>query len=101
MPTSINSPHRHYLKEWRLKRGLTQRELGEKLATSKGMISRYETGERGMTLEVQFALMEALDITLAQFFAHPDRESLDAVVEGASEEERARALAVLKAFVNH
>jgi DNA-binding XRE family transcriptional regulator len=60
--------YRHYLREWRQKRGLTQEQVAEAMGTHRGMISRYESSQRGLTLEVQFRLMEVLDIMPAQFF---------------------------------
>lgn len=78
--------HRHYLREWRLAKGLTQEELGAKVGSFKGIISRYETGDRGISLDMMSKLWKALGITPGQFFAPPDRPSLDALVEGKETE---------------
>ena len=90
---------RHYLKEWRQKRGMTQEDLAEALKTSKGEVSRYERGERTLSLLIQFRLMRALNITPAQFFTPPDARSADALLAGLSPDERDRYLAALEALV--
>ena len=94
-------PVRHYLKEWRLKRGLTQLQLAQRLNTTKSMISRYERGGRAMTLLVQFRLMRALDIKPAQFFMHPDEPSSAAymLLDQITPAERERLVAVLRGML--
>jgi transcriptional regulator with XRE-family HTH domain len=81
MPVNVflsHVPARHYLREWREKRGLSQDELGKKCATTGATISRYEKGERGLPLELQLKLFDVLDILPGQFFAPPETPSLDA-----------------------
>jgi transcriptional regulator with XRE-family HTH domain len=90
---------RHYLKEWRQKRGMTQEDLAEALKTSKGEVSRYERGERTLSLLIQFRLMRALNITPAQFFTPPEARSADALLAGLSPEERERYFTALEALV--
>lgn len=34
----------HPLKDWRLRRGLTQTELGDAIGVTKGAVSKYENG---------------------------------------------------------
>jgi transcriptional regulator with XRE-family HTH domain len=92
-------PFRHYLREWRIKRGLTQLELAQRLNTSKGLISRYERGGRAMTLLVQFRLMRALDITPAQFFMDPDEPSADLLLKQVTPEERERLINALRMLI--
>jgi transcriptional regulator with XRE-family HTH domain len=99
MSTSHDRPFRHYLREWREHRGLLQEQLAEMAGTSKSVISRFETGERHMKLEMQFKLMRALGILPAQFFSPPDSPSLDAMVANASPEEQRRIGNLVKAFI--
>jgi transcriptional regulator with XRE-family HTH domain len=93
-------PFRHYLKEWRLKRGLTQEELGARVGLSRGEISRCESAQRGIKLDVQFSLMHALGIRPAQFFVSPEEETADDILARASPDQRGRMLAALKALVD-
>jgi DNA-binding transcriptional regulator YiaG len=66
----LNS-HRHFLREWRIYRDLTQDELASCLDTSTGMIAAWEAGDRGIRLQDQFRLFAALRIRPAQFFERP------------------------------
>lgn len=49
MPT----PQRHYLREWRLHRGLSKGELAQMVGTSEDEIDRYEAGDQDIKLEMQ------------------------------------------------
>jgi transcriptional regulator with XRE-family HTH domain len=99
MATSHDQPYRHYLREWRERRGLLQEQLGQMVGSSKSVISRLETGERPIKIEMQFKLMRALKISPAQFFSPPDRPSLDALVADESLEVRERIAKVVAAFL--
>jgi hypothetical protein len=44
---------RHYLREWRAKRGLDREELAAMVGTSASMIADFEIGERHMKLDMQ------------------------------------------------
>lgn len=89
---------RHYLREWRLKRGMTQADLATAIGTSKGMISRYETSQRGLTIEVQFRLCHALRITPAQFFTDPNALPVNERAGDSPEQLRA-VLAAIRALL--
>lgn len=73
-PSDFPHQHRHYLRRWREVRGLSQEELAAKLKTTKSVVSRWENGERGIHMEMQFRLFDVLRITPAQFFADPEDE---------------------------
>lgn len=53
---------KHFLKQWRKFRDMTQQELGNKVGLTKASISRLETGETGYTQETLEALADALGI---------------------------------------
>jgi transcriptional regulator with XRE-family HTH domain len=59
------------MREWRLARGMRQEDLANKVGTVKSLISRYETGETGMTFELQLKVMHALNIMPNEFFLPP------------------------------
>jgi transcriptional regulator with XRE-family HTH domain len=61
----------HWTREWRLVRGMRQEDLAKAVGTVKSLISRYETGETGMSFEMQLRIMEALRITPTEFFLAP------------------------------
>lgn len=93
-------PPRHYLREWREKRGLTMEQLGKLVGTTGGTIGRYEKGERGLPLELQLKLFHALDILPGQFFAPPEAPHLDAFAVNLTPARRRRLLEMVKAFVS-
>ena len=115
-PFAGDAPPRHFLREWREFRGLSQEALGQLCGATGGMISRYEKGDRGLPLEFAFKLFEALDIMPGQFFVRPEtpdlnlaamplgkkeRKSLIEVVEiasGLTEKERQELLDVIRPF---
>jgi transcriptional regulator with XRE-family HTH domain len=68
-----DAPRRHYLREWREFRGLTQDDLSLLAGTSQNEIADCETGERRISLEMQYKLTWALNITAAQFFEPPEQ----------------------------
>jgi transcriptional regulator with XRE-family HTH domain len=71
MANSHDAPRRHYLREWREFRGLTQDDLSLLASASQNEIVDYETGERRISLEMQYKLIWALKITATQFFEPP------------------------------
>lgn len=93
------------MRAWREKRGLTQEQVATKLGTHRGMVSRYENSERGLTLSVQFRVMRILDITPAQFFQDPDDadalEKLMHEAEKAGPKKRREILAVIRTMLDN
>jgi transcriptional regulator with XRE-family HTH domain len=73
MATPLKSRRRplHYMREWRLARGMRQEDLAAALGTVKSLVSRYETGETGMTFDLQLRVMQALNIMPNEFFRRP------------------------------
>jgi transcriptional regulator with XRE-family HTH domain len=103
-----NKPFRHYLKEWRQKVGLTQQQLADRLPvgedgkpTGKDQISRWERGERDMTMSVQAALAEALGFpdNPGKIFQDPDRPSVDELLRNAAPERRIQIIAVVETML--
>lgn len=72
----------HYIKEWRKKRKLTQKELAARMEREPGVelmsyvtVSNIERGEQSPTLEQLYALADALDVTIAMLVTHhPDKD---------------------------
>lgn len=64
----------NYLRERRIEAGLSQRQLGEKLNVSPTSISRYESGDRGITPTLAQQLATVLEIEPFQLFTEPDRK---------------------------
>jgi transcriptional regulator with XRE-family HTH domain len=70
-PESTRRRPLHYMREWRLARGMRQEDLAKEIGTVKSLVSRYETGETGMTFELQLRVMQALKIMPNEFFLPP------------------------------
>lgn len=95
-PFNGDIPQRHYLREWREHRGLSQEKLGEMVGASGGTISRYEKGDRGLPFELQVKLFEALDILPGQFFGPPEAPSLDSFALNLSAKDRRALIEVVQ-----
>lgn len=99
-------PVRHFLREWRLRKGLTQQQLADRIPTGedgkptgKDQISRWEKYQRGMTMDVQAALAEALGIEPFRLFQDPDMPSADELLRNASPEKRKQIFAVIETML--
>lgn len=90
MPVRIGPkrPVRLYIAEWRETRGLTQKQLGERLGAgvSDVTVSRWETGQRRPDMDVKAAIAEALGLELADLYRHPKTPSADALMRSQPQE---------------
>lgn len=91
---------RHYVREWRKFRGLTQEQLAERTPFTAGAISQLETGRTRYTQEMLEALAFALDCRPGDLLNRdPNKEG--AVVDlfdGLSDEDRRRAILMIQAL---
>jgi transcriptional regulator with XRE-family HTH domain len=58
--TARNAKVRHYVREWRDFRGLSQERLADRIDKSRGLIAQIESGLTELTLDNMYALAEAL-----------------------------------------
>ncbi len=92
-------PVRLYIAEWRVKRdNMTQEQLANRIGSTKSSISRWETGERDITLGALGAIAEALQCDVADLYRDPDRPSADALLRGSSEALRQQAFRLIEAL---
>lgn len=73
MPARIGNParrRRHFIKEWREYRGLTQEQLAERVNTTKTTISRLEDLKQGYTQDGLDAIADALGAHVADLLTH-------------------------------
>src|SRR6476620_11283916 len=68
------------IKNLRLKKGLTQEELGERTDLSKGYISQIERDLSSPSIETFFSILEVLGCSPKEFF--DDKENNQKVVYG-------------------
>ena len=70
-----NHPRKlHFMREWRLRRGMSQRELAMLVSSVKSLISRYENGSVGISQDLSLKVMKALRITPSEFFLPPPKQ---------------------------
>lgn len=66
------------LKELRLKRGMTQRELAEQIGVTRQRVAAFETGARktsGMSLEVAIRICDVLKVRNPRELLDSDSDS--------------------------
>lgn len=56
------------LKEFRIRKGLTQKDIGEKLGVKNNTISAYERGVAPLDQDTLFILSDLLDVNVDDFF---------------------------------
>lgn len=52
---------RHYVKQWREYRGLSQDQVADRVDKSRGLISQIESGTTALTEDMIYALADALN----------------------------------------
>jgi transcriptional regulator with XRE-family HTH domain len=60
------------LREWRIRRERTQREVADHAGITQGALSNYETGKRELPLYTALAVAAALDITIGDILDDVD-----------------------------
>ena len=73
------------IKEFRIKKGLTQKELGDKVGVKHNTKSGYEMGRVSPEQDSLFALSRALEVRIDDFFPAPEDnslESLESILKG-------------------
>jgi transcriptional regulator with XRE-family HTH domain len=101
MPAPRIGPRRArriYLQEWRENRGLTQKQLGDRVGVADMTISRWERGSALLSTKVMDALAEALGIEPQDLYRHPETPSADALLRDQSVEIRDQAIAIIEAI---
>ena len=90
------------LKEIRKARGLSQRDVADKLGCSPNVYSRYERGERQPSIDILIDLSHIFEVTVDYLVGNREIEStslskyeLELIKEARSADERARFDALL------
>lgn len=95
-----DGPPRHYVKEWRKYRGLTQERLAERTPYTPGAISQLETGRTQYTQSMLEALAVALDCKAGDLISRNPLKEGDVIelFEGLSDDQRRMAITMLEAL---
>lgn len=90
------------LKEFRKKKKLTQKQLGEIIDKSDNTISNYEKGLIALNQDVLFSLAKALDVKVDDFFPQNYMsESLHQAVSTTDEDLNLSDMAFLKELMDY
>lgn len=92
---------RHFLREWRLFRGMTLEQLGEAVGTTKGVISELELSKKGLSLKWLYRLAPALKTSPGMIVDYNpedvDPEALDAFLRVGGED-KGQVLKIIGTF---
>ncbi|WP_020006329.1 helix-turn-helix domain-containing protein [Salinicoccus albus] len=71
------------IKHYRKIRGLTQKDLADKIDVSNVVLSRYESSQRTPDTETQVKLADVLEISLDELYGRQPRQAADDPFEDA------------------
>jgi transcriptional regulator with XRE-family HTH domain len=77
---------------------MSQEQLANRIGSTKSSVSRWETGERDITLGALGAIAEALDCQVADLYRDPSRPSADALLQGMDDTTRRQAFRLIEAL---
>jgi transcriptional regulator with XRE-family HTH domain len=91
---------RHFIKEWRKARGLTQEQLADRIGVAVSTISQLETGKQGYSQPTLEAIAEALDCEPADLLMRdPGRQdAMWSIWEGLDIPAREQITEIAKTF---
>lgn len=91
-------PFQLFIAEWRLDKGLTQQELGDRMGKSDVTISRWETGKRKPSDKLKADIAYALGIEPIDLYRHPAQPSADALLRDQVPEVVEQAIRLITAI---
>ena len=94
-------PRRVYLAEHREARGLTQKQLADRLGCDVMTVSRWELHKVAISTDALAALSEALGGDMMEpedLYHHPDRPSPNQLLRGQPAEIQEQALSIIRAI---
>lgn len=97
----MSKPVRHFIRDWRKYRGLTQTAFAEKIGIGRSYVAKIETGSRRYDQPFLEAAANVLACTPADLISRSptDPEELSLILARMSPQDRLRAAAVLKAML--
>jgi transcriptional regulator with XRE-family HTH domain len=90
----------HFIREWRTFRGITQAELAEAIRVDRTYLNKIERGKRRYVPQVLEAMASKLECAPGDLLSRrPDHASeIETFCQSLNEDDRARAVAILKAL---
>ena len=97
---AMNSPPRHFIRQWRKHRGLTQEQLAERIGIARSYLTKIERGDRRYDQPFLEAASDALRCEPADLIVRDPTatESIWSIWEQLTPTERLQAVAVIKAI---
>lgn len=91
---------RHYIREWRKFRGLTQEQLADRLEVATSSISQLETGKQGYSQAILEALANALMCEPADLLRRDPNKAGELVdlFDSLNDDDRKRAAQIIQAL---
>lgn len=102
-PVAVTDEHpRHYIREWRIFRGMTQKDVADKMKFTNGALSQLETGRTAYRQDMLEALAKALECSPGDLLNIDPNTGPDFYNEYGrmTEKQKAVALKVMKAVVS-
>lgn len=87
-----------YLREWRIFCGMTQEQVAEKFDTSKGAISRLESGDQRYHQDWLERFAWAFDCQVPDLYRPPEMSDPEHLMHRIPAARRGEAISVLRAF---
>lgn len=104
MPVRVRLKHlqrrRHFIREWREHRGLTQEQLAERIGASGATVSRIEKGDAPYTQDALEAIAYALQCEVVDLLIRnpADRDAPWSLFETLKPAQKRQAVEVIKAI---
>lgn len=103
MPAKIypRRPRKVYVAEWREAKGLTQKQLAERLESDVMTVSRWELGKVAISTDALAALAEALGGDLMEpedLYHHPDQPTPNQLLRGQAPDIIDSAMKMIRAI---
>ena len=84
------------LKAWRIHQGMNQEQVGDLMGVHKAQVSNWESGVRAIPEKKLAAYCDAIGIDIVDIYRLPEHESIDALLENATSEQRSKAIQIVK-----
>lgn len=69
------------IRDYRMRMGLTMKELGKRVGVSESAVGNWENGKRKPSYEYLLKIAEELDCSVAELLGHEDSRVLDTAEE--------------------
>jgi transcriptional regulator with XRE-family HTH domain len=91
-------PHRHYIREWMKKKGVTQEQMAGRLDVSQGTVSKMLKKSSVLTEYYLVGIAQALSLSVSDLFRDPNRPTQEELLEGLSDDQRQTVITMIEAL---